>query len=149
MCIAAKETMCASATTSSDFNLNLKLSGGNSKNAIHHSLVIPSPRKNLSTFLACSACILFPFLTILFYLLLPVSMCRCSSNHFLWFFCFLKLEELIDVVFPSLSRSSHCFACFVSTVETWIFHFSAFFFTILSLAVKRSSLRISISSFCV
>ena len=52
----------------------------------------------------------FPFLSILFGLMLPVSMRRCSSNCFLCLFCFLRLEELIDVVFPSLSRSSHCSA---------------------------------------
>ena len=46
----------------------------------------------------------FPFLSILFGLVLPVSMRRCSSSCFLCLFCFLRLEELIDVVFPSLSR---------------------------------------------
>ena len=132
--------MYASATTSSDFNLNLKLSCVMAK--CHHSLEIPSPRKNLSTFLACSVCILFPFLTILFCLLLPVSMCRGFS-------CFLRLVELIDVVFPSLSRSFHCSACFVSIVEAWIPCCCSFFKTLLSPAAKRPSLPISISSFCV
>ena len=35
-------------------------------------------------------------------------------------FSFLWLEELIDVVFQSLSRSSHCPTCFGSNAEAWI-----------------------------
>ena len=46
-------------------------------------------------------------------------------------FCFLWLEELIDVVFPSLFRSSHCSACFGSNAEAWI-PFCCFFVNLVS-----------------
>ena len=35
-------------------------------------------------------------------------------------FSFFRLEQLINVVFPALSRSSHCSACFASNAEAWI-----------------------------
>ena len=47
----------------------------------------------------------FPFPTILCVVVLQIIS--------LGFLCFLRLEELNDVVFPSLSLSSHCLACFV------------------------------------
>ena len=80
---------------------------------------------SFSTFLRCSLCIfhVFPSYLVFCYPYPCVVVLQIVS---LGFFCFLKLEELIDVVFPSLSRSSHCSACFASNTEAWV-PFCSFF----------------------
>ena len=59
------------------------------------------------------------------------------SLFFTFFLCFLRLEELIDVVFPSLSLPSYCSVCSASNADAWIP--CCCFLSILSLGVKWPS----------
>ena len=94
---------------------------------------------NFSNFVTCSSCIIFHFFPSYFVFCYPYPCVVVLQIVSLGFFCFFRLEELIDVVFPSLSRSSHCSACFASNAEAWI-PFCCFFFDhLVSLGEKRSS----------
>ena len=111
-------------STSSDLIPDLKHAVVMAK--CRYSLVFPSSRKkpqhlsgvfrkygfSISNHLVLSFCCLHPCVVVL--QIIPFG-----------FFCFLRLQELIDVVFPSLSRSSHWLALYLLLRPG--LHFAAFF----------------------